>query len=278
VQVYSSGGGQISPDGYSVNTMQPAYQPSGIPPAPDGSLDLADPKGSQRNGLALPPQDGKTIADTLTARNVTWAWYAGGWNAALADGRRPPTEERAIIYTQAHGSANFQPHHQPFNYYKRFAPGTDDRARHLRDGEDLLHDIDEGTLPQVTFYKPVGILTQHPGYTDIISGDAHIADVLERLKRSPQWSRMLVIVTYDENGGFWDHVPPPTGTGWGDRWGPGTRIPTLIVSPFAKRAFVDKTAYDTTSILKLITRRFDLEPLPGVREKTGDLTFALDLP
>ena len=64
---------------------------------------------------------------------------------------------------------------------------------------------------------------------------------------------MAVIVTYDENGGYWDHVPPPSGPGWGDRWGPGTRIPAIIVSPFAKRGYVDKTPYDTTSILKFIT-------------------------
>jgi acid phosphatase len=140
-----------------------------------------------------------------------------------------------------------------------------------------LKDIAAGTLPKVAFYKPVGILTQHPGYTDIMSGDAHIAALLEKLTESPQWKNMLVVVTYDENGGFWDHVPPPSGPGWGDRWGPATRIPALIVSPFAKRGFIDHTTYDTTSILKLITKRFDLEPLPGVREKMGDLTAALDL-
>jgi acid phosphatase len=100
--------------------------------------------------------------------------------------------------------------------------------------------------------------------------------LLERLKQSPQWNEMAVIVTYDENGGFWDHVPPPQGPGWGDRFGPGTRIPTLIISPYAKRGFVDKTSYDTTSILKFITRRFELEPLAGVREKVGDLTSAFD--
>ena len=87
---------------------------------------------------------------------------------------------------------------------------------------------------------------------------------------------MVVIVTYDENGGYWDHVPPPTGPGWGDRWGPGTRIPTLIVSPFSRRGHVDHATYDTTSILKLITRRFGLEPLPGVRANMGDLTNAFD--
>jgi acid phosphatase len=277
VQVHSGGSGQVTPDGFSVNTTQPRYQPSGIPPAPDASLEFADPKGTQSSGQPLPPQTARTIADTMSAKDVSWAWYAGGWNAALLDGQRPPGENRTVIYSRIHGSLNFQAHHQPFNYFRRFAPGTQDRLTHLRDAEDLFNDIETGTLPQVTFYKPAGVQTQHPSYTDLMTGDAHIADLLDRLTRSPQWPRMLVIVTYDENGGFWDHVPPPSGPGWGDRWGPGTRIPTLIVSPFAKRGFIDKTTYDTTSILKLITRRFDLEPLPGVREKMGDLTAPLNL-
>jgi len=71
----------------------------------------------------------------------------------------------------------------------------------------------------VSFYKPAGRDTQQPSYTDIMSGDLHIAGVLDRLRASPQWKDMLVIVTYDENGGYWDHVPPPTGPGWGERWG-----------------------------------------------------------
>ena len=131
-------------------------------------------------------------------------------------------------------------------------------------------------MPQVVFYKPAGILTQHPSYTDLVSGDLHIADVLDRLRKSPQWNDMAVILTYDENGGFWDHVPPLWGPGWGDRWGPGTRIPALVVSPYARRGHIDHTTYDTTSILKFITHRFALEPLAGVRANAGDLTAAFD--
>jgi acid phosphatase len=109
----------------------------------------------------------------------------------------------------------------------------------------------------------------------MLTGDRHIADLLERLKASPQWPHMLVIVTYDENGGYWDHAAPPSGPGWGDRWGPGTRIPALLIGPMVKKGHVDSTAYDTGSILKLLTRRFGLEPLPGVRENMGDLSAAL---
>jgi phospholipase C len=261
--------GRVSSDGYTVNTTQPPYQPSGVPPAPGGNPDLANPAQHP-----LPPSSGRTIGDTLSAKSVSWTWYAGAWNQALADGRRDPKEKRSVIYAVQAGSPVFQPHHQPFNYYARFAPGTPDRARHLKDYGDLAKDIERGTLPQVTFYKPAGNLNQHPSYTDLVQGDEHIAEVLSNLRRSPQWPRMAVIVTYDENGGFWDHVPPPSGPGWSDRWGPGSRIPALVISPFAKRGFVDKTVYDTTSILKFITRRFGLEPLPGVRANAGDLSNA----
>ncbi len=261
--------GSVTPDGYAVNTMQPPYQPSGIPPAPDGDRDYADPARHP-----VPPQRAMTIGDALDAKGVSWAWYAGGWREALADGRQEPRAPRKVIYSRSAGSPIFQPHHQPFNYFARFAPGTPDRARHLKDGEELLAAIAAGTLPQVTFYKPAGRFTQHPSYTDIKSGDEHVADVLERLQRSPQWPAMAIIVTYDENGGYWDHVPPPAGPGWSDRWGPGTRVPALVISPFARRGHVDHTVYDTTSILKLLTRRFGLTPLPGIRENVGDFSAA----
>ena len=262
--------GLVTPDGYAVNTMEPAYQPSGVPPAEGGDVRFAGPADDR-----LPPQDAKTIGDTLSAKGISWAWFAGGWDAALRDGTQPPAAPRHVIYSEETGSPIFQPHHQPFNYFKRFAPGTRDRAEHLKDYEDLVRAVDAGTLPEVTFYKPAGRLTQHPGYTNIQAGDIHIAELLERLEKSPQWSHMLVIVTYDENGGYWDHAPPPMGGGWGDRWGPATRVPAIIVGPTVKRGFVDHTSYDTTSILKLITERFGLEPLSGVRPKTGDLTNAL---
>jgi acid phosphatase len=251
--------GAVTPAGYAVNSVQPPYQPSAIAPAAGGDLELADPDNHHR----LPPQTLRTIGDTLSEKGVSWVWYAGAWKQALAD--------RSIIYNPK--QANFQPHHQPFNYFARFAPGSADRAKHLRDGEDFLADIDNGTLPQVAFYKPTAKLNEHPGYTDVMSGDAHIAKIITRIRNNPKlWGDVAIIVTYDENGGFWDHVPPPVG----DYWGPGSRVPAIIVSPFARKGAVDHTPYDTTSILKFITRRFGLEPLPGVRPNAGDLTNAFE--
>ncbi|MEI6758218.1 MAG: acid phosphatase [Chlorobium sp.] len=251
----------LTPDGYAVNTMQPPYQPSVIPPAPDGNTLLAD-----KTKNPLPPQEYKTIGDALSSKGVQWVWYAGAWNEALTN--------RNVINNS--NTSNFQTHHQPFNYFKRFDPttaeGSLERKNHLKDYSDLQKDIDAGTLPSVVFYKPQGSLNQHPGYADVMTGDKHLAEVIARLQKSPQWKKMAIIVTYDENGGYWDHASPPKG----DRWGPGTRIPAIIISPFSKNHFVDHTYYDTTSILKFITKRFQLEPLPGIRLKAGDLSNAFD--
>ncbi len=284
--------GNLAPAGYfgdglsyAVNTMQPPYQPSGnAPAAGDDAGQYADP----RRPTTLPPQSAPTIGDRLDERNIPWAWYAGAWEAALADGRQPAGKPRRIIYapeTPA-GNPDFQPHHQPFNYYAEFDPATraSQRAAHLKDYGALVADIAAGSLPPVVFYKPQGNLNQHPGYAAIADGDAHIAELVERLRAGPQWGNMVIVITYDEFGGAWDHVAPPQG----DLLGPGVRIPALIISPFARKGMVDHTPYDTGSILRLLIRRFGLAGLPGIERRDralaehgeppmGDLTNALDL-
>ena len=259
--------GEFTQDGYALTTAYPRYQPSRVPPAKDG-----DPRFAGESAYTLPPQAMKTVGDTLSAKGVSWAWYGGAWNLAVKDGMQDPAAKRMIIYNNEKGAPYFVVHHQPFNYFARFAPGTMDREEHLKDYLDLVAGIDKGELPQVAFYKPQGTFNEHPGNTDVMSGDIHISELVAKIKASSLWSSTAIIVTYDENGGFWDHVRPPAG----DRWGPGTRIPTLVISPYAKRHYVDHTQYDTTSILKFITRRFALEPLPGVRPQAGDLTAAFD--
>ena len=265
--------GALTPDGYAINTVQSSYQPSGIAPASNGDPRFADP-----DKAPLPPLDAPTIGDRLSDKGVSWIWYAGGWNQALNDSAQPGGAARGVIYSGRPHSVNFQPHHQPYNYFRRYAPGTAQREQHLQDEERLEADIANNRLPQVAFYKPSGDLDEHSGYTDVASGDAHIARLIDQIRRSPAWESTLIIVTYDENGGYWDHVAPPRGPGWSDRWGPGTRIPTVLISPLARKGFVDHTIYDTTSIHRLLTRRFHLEPLPGDRGRMGDLSNALALP
>ena len=267
--------GAFTADGYAVNTMAPPYQPSNVRPAEGGNPAFADAS----NPRVLRPQNYATIGDRLTDKGVDWAWYSGAWQYALE-------------HQDTGAVPDFQYHHQPFNYFANYAPGTAARRKYLRDaglGNDastnrLIADIDAGRLPAVTFYKPQGDLNMHAGYADVESGDRHISTVIEHIQKGPQWANTVVIVTVDENGGWWDPVAPPNG----DRWGPGSRIPALVISPLAKKGYVDHTVYDTNSILRLISRVHGLAPLDGVvaRDRAfaknglaplGDLTAPLDL-
>lgn len=235
--------GDATPDGYVVNT---AYTVNTPHPAR-----ITDPKHLLPN-LTFP-----TIGDRLSEKGISWAWYSGGWNDALA-GRPHPV---------------FQYHHQPFAYFANYADGTPAKGAHLKDEEDFLRDLKQGTLPAVSFVKPLGPLNEHPGYADLLSGQKHVAGLVSAVMSSRYWKDCAVIITYDEYGGRWDHVPPPVI----DRWGPGMRVPTLIISPHAKRRYVDHTLYDTTSILKFIETRWALAPLGTRDAQANDLTGAFDL-
>ncbi|MGY2200287.1 acid phosphatase [Pseudomonas gingeri] len=252
----------LTPDGYAVNTMAPPYWPTWIrdPERPDyAKPDLP---------TVLVPQTHDHIGDKLSKKNIDWAWYAGAWQVTLEQFKDSGGIPKI---------PNFQYHHQPFNYFTRQGPeNPGERARRLRDGglgdetstNKFLADAAAGKLPAVTFYKPQGNLNMHAGYADVAAGDRHIVRALKVLRESPQWKNMVVVVTVDENGGWWDHVAPPQG----DRWGPGTRVPALVVSPFARKGTVDHTVYDTASILRLITRVFQLEKLDGLKERDAAMT------
>jgi phospholipase C len=195
-----------------------------------------------------------TIGERLSEKKISWAWYAGNWNKAV------------------HGNLEgFIPHHQPFLYFKAFDESSQARTIHLLDEDDFIKAIDEGTLPSVAFYKPAAKHDSHPGYSNMKESEDHVFAIIDKLEHSKQWAKMLVIVTYDDSGGFHDHVSPPKR----DRFGPGIRIPTLILSPFAKKGEVDHTVYDSTSILKLIEKRFGLAPLNSSYKNAGDLRHTL---
>lgn len=226
--------GAVTPDGYVVNTAFTVNRPHpGTTPAAN----------------LVPNQTMPTIGDRLSEKHVSWAWYSGGWNDALA-GRPDPL---------------FQFHHQPFAYFAKYADGTAAKAEHLKDEADFIAAARAGKLPSVSFVKPLGEVNEHPGYANVLSGEAHVAELLTALRSSPHWKHTAVIITYDENGGFWDHVAPPTV----DKWGPGSRVPALVISPLAKHGYVDHNFYDTSSILALIEHRWGLAPL-GSRDAAAN--------
>jgi phospholipase C len=219
---------------YAINTIFPAQAPT------------------ITGAKQLPLLTNNNIGDELSHAKISWAWYSGGWNNAVA-GTPDPL---------------FQFHHQPFNYYANYAPKTDGRT-HLKDETDFIAAAKAGTLPAVSFVKPIGADNEHPGYTNIVRGEQHLIDLINDVRNGPNWKDTAIVITYDEHGGFWDHVAPPTDASHSDMWGPGSRVPTIIISPLAKRGFVDHTLYDTTSILATIERRWDVAPL-GTRDANAN--------
>jgi acid phosphatase len=283
---------------YAINTIQPTYQPF-------------SPGTSTAN--KLPPLTNPTIGDRLSAANIDWAWYSGGWSNANGDVGAPGwTNGSGPKCSDPNANANatypncpdnlFQYHHQAFNYFVNYAPGTAARAAHLRDEAEFIAAAKSGKLKAVSFVKPIGAENEHPGYASEPGGSDHLVNLIKAIVEGPNADNTLIIVTYDEFGGAWDHVPPPPdgrntrtyAAGYGrdhdrdddgwrgyaeaphDLWGPGTRIPALLVSSRFARSDVDHADHDTTSILKLIEERFHLAPLGPRDAKVISLRTALD--
>lgn len=220
----------------AVNTTQPGAAPAG-------------------KGAAMPLIDNAkypNIGDRLNEKGISWNWYSGGWDDAAA----------------GHPGPLFQFHHQPFAYFKNTAPDGKDRAR-LQDEKKFFAAASAGTLPAVSFVKPYGAENEHPGYASEHNGSDHLVDLIKAATSGPQGKDTLVVVTYDEFGGQWDHVAPPgkgsSTRGVYDAWGPGTRIPALAISSRMTRSTVDHTVYDTTSILATLEDSFGL-PAVGTRD------------
>jgi acid phosphatase len=283
-QATAAGKPDVGCGDYAVNTTQPPYQPYS-PGTPAANL--------------LPPQHQTTIGDELSSAGVGWAWYSGGWSNAdgevgapgWSNGTAPLAANASSSAPCPNPSANpkavwpncvdklFQFHHQPFNYFANYAPGTSARAAHLRDEAEFQSLLGDSTsscqLKPVSFVKPIGAENEHPGYTGETQGSDHLVNLLKSIEGSSCAKNTMVVVTYDEFGGAWDHVPPPgqgATAGPHDKWGPGTRVPALIVSPGLRGDYVvDHTEHDTTSILATIEHRYGLAPLGSRDAAVPDL-------
>ena len=269
---------------YAVNTLQPFFQP--YPPG------LPDAK-------RLNPLTNPTIGDRLNGAHVDWAWYSGGWSNASGDRGAPgwsngeggscvdPQVIRSAVFPYCPDQL-FQFHHQPFNYFAVFDPamseGATNRAAHLRDEAEFIALARASRrscrLKPVSFIKPIGAENEHPGYASEPHGSDHLVELLRTIGSSACARNTLIIVTYDEFGGQWDHVAPPgqgNERGPHDQWGPGTRIPALLVSPLLRASFVvDSASHDTTSIVATIEHRYGLAPLGPRDAAVRDFATALE--
>jgi acid phosphatase len=273
---------------WAVNTTQPLSQPY----SPGTAVEKR-----------LPPQTTPTIGDRLSAAHRSWAWYAGGWSnadgrvgdpgwtngdQATASGGCPDPHANSKAVWPYCADSLFQFHHQPFNYFAAYSrsgangdgPEPPARKDHLRDEQEFIAAANASKkscqLRDVSFIKPIGAENEHPGYASEPNGSNHLVDLLKAIEGGACGKDTMVVVTYDEFGGAWDHVPPPGqggAPGPHDAWGPGTRIPALTLAPQLRGEFVvDHAQHDTTSILATIEHRFGLRPLGSRDAAVNDLS------
>jgi len=200
------------------------------------------------------------IGKVLTAAGVTWAWYADGYAAMRDAGTGCPPAPAACGITLHTYPCVFDPSDIPSEYYA----SSVDQPAHMRDYSQLADDLAAGTLPSVVFVKAIGYESEHPGYgTKVTAGVDFTRRTIAAVSRSRVAKDTLILVAWDESGGYYDHVSPPL-TSTVDHQPYGPRLPLLAVGPFARARTVSHTTLEHSSITRFLEWNW-------LRGRTGQL-------
>lgn len=233
---------------------------------------------------------GKNVGDLLNAKNVTWGWFQGGFKPSST------VAGKAVCGTTHNNIAgvsvtDYSQHHEPFQYYQSTANphhlpptsaamiGKTDQANHQYDLSDFWTSVNNKNMPAVSFLKAPAYEDGHAGYSDPLDEQNFLVNTINTLQKSSEWNSTAIVVAYDDSDGWYDHVLAPienqsassvdalTGPGlcgtsqtdaYQARCGYGPRLPLLVISPFAKKNFVDHTTTDQSSILRFIEDNWSL--------------------
>jgi phospholipase C len=243
---------------------------------------------------------GQNVGDLLNAKGITWGWFQGGFASCSAS------------HTGADGlpKKDYIPHHEPFQYYTTTANlshkppatvaeiGHNGQANHQYDLTNFWDALANGNLPSVSYLKAPGYQDGHAGYSSPLLEQQFLVETINRLQKSSEWREMAIIISYDDSDGWYDHVMPPivsqsntsqdalTGTDCGQakagefqgRCGYGPRLPLVVISPYARRNFVDNTLTDQSSILRFIEDNWNLGQIgnQSFDVRAGTLTNMFD--
>jgi phospholipase C len=232
----------------------------------------------------------KNVGDLLNVQGISWGWFYGEF---------PQSSNSQPITTPC--ASTYNSHYDPFQYYKSTsnqhhlppssvaAIGTAaDQANHQYALTDFWNAVNSGNLPAVSFVKAARPQTGHPSDSTPLAEQQFLVNTINQLQASPFWNQMAIFITYDDSDGWYDHVMPPivnqsndaandavAGAGlcgtpqpgaYLDRCGYGTRLPLLVISPYAKQNYVDHALTDITSVTRFIEDNWNLGRL-------GDQSF-----
>jgi phospholipase C len=222
---------------YMLNNLSPGF-------LPNGTIDTA----SVTAGTKVPPSGLRTIGDELNEASISWAYYGGGYDAAVrvANGSIDPID--LAISSNYCDICNFE------SYATSIMGDATQRATHIKDAIDFFSDLQNGTLPAVSFVKPDSFVDGHPASSKLDLFEAMLQNIVDQMKGR---NDTALFVAFDEGGGFWDsgYIQPL------DYFGDGPRIPFIVVSHYSKKGQVIHTYYDHVSVLKFIERNWGLSPL-----------------
>jgi phospholipase C len=248
--------------------------------------DCSNNSHAKTNNLA--GMTGKNIGDLLNDTGVSWGWFQGGFTPTTQATATTPAACKSTHNNVAGvSSTDYNPHHQPFQYYAstanphHLAPvndaeiGHDGQANHQYDLTDFNKVVNSDNMPAVSFLKASNYQDGHAAYSDPVDEQNFIAKTVNEIQQSKNWEDTAVVLAYDDSDGWYDHVAAqvknasnspddaawcqhaaaagvPVAGGYADRCGPGPRQPLVVISPYAKKNFVDHNETDQASILRFI--------------------------
>jgi phospholipase C len=208
--------------------------------------------------FTIPPSSTPSIGDSLIKANISWKYYGDQWNAYVPD---PYQLNYGALGANSDEYCNIC---NPFQYDTSIMANEKVRTAHIQDLKDLYSDIKNGTLPAVSITKPSGFVDGHPSSSKLDLFESYVQKIVEAVKAKPDlWATTAIFITFDEGGGYYDsgYVQPV------DFFGDGTRIPLILVSPYAKPGHIDHQYADHVSIIKFIEANWGL---PAITDRSRD--------
>jgi phospholipase C len=202
--------------------------------------------------FTIPPSSVPSIGDDLIKQNVSWKYYGDQWNAYVPD---PYQLNYGAIGKDTDEYCNIC---NPFQYDTSIMANASVRTAHIQDTADLYKDIKAGTLPAVSVVKPSGLVDGHPSSSKLDLFEGFTKKIVDEVKKNPKlWKDTAIFITEDEGGGYYDsgYVQPL------DYFGDGTRIPLIVVSPYATGGKINHNYADHVSILKFIEANWKVPPV-----------------
>ena len=260
----------------------------------DPNFDSCSVAQDKRTAAQTIQMGGKNIGDLLTAANVSWGWFQGGFASPDYIPGQPDTDDLSAICSGAHDNilgqsqVDYNPHHQPFQYYKSTANpqhlpptsvasiGHQDQANHQYDLKDFFAAVDANALPGVSYLKAPDAQDGHPGYSDPLDEQTFLVETLNHVQQSSSWKDTAVVILYDDSDGWYDHQfgpivtqsrtelddltadaqcgpnPAAVPSGQQARCGVGVRQPLLVISPWSRANFVDSNLTTQASVVQFI--------------------------